>query len=115
MDAPIKMMLIFLEDTDTWGESRAPLYEAIMEALIQARISGASVHSGIMGFGASRRLHRKRLFGVTDEKPVTITVVESEAKLRAILPKLRSMVQEGMILLVDAEVAHYGVRGAEQE
>ena len=115
MDAPIKMMLIFLEDTGTWGESRAPLYQYIMEALIQAQISGATVHSGIMGFGASRRLHGKRLFGITDEKPVTITVVESEVKLRAILPKLRSMLPEGMILLVDVEVAHHGVGGAEQE
>lgn len=110
MHAPVKMMLIFVDETDTWGESRVPLYEAIVESLMHADISGATVQSGIMGFGANRQLHRKRLFGVTDERPVTITVIESEAKLRTVLPKLRSMVKEGLVFLVDGEVLHLGLR-----
>ncbi len=112
MDAPAKMMLIFLDETDRWGESRAPLYEAIVETLFQSGIAGATVHNGIMGFGANLYLHRKRLFGVTDERPVTITVIDSETKLRAVLPRLRTMVQEGLIFLVDGEVLHLGLRGA---
>jgi PII-like signaling protein len=114
MEAPVKMMLIFVDETDTWGESRVPLYEAIVESLMRAGISGATVHSGIMGFGANRQLHRKRLFGVTDERPVTITVIENEAKLRAVLPKLQAMVTEGLVYLVDGEVLHLGLRGDEQ-
>jgi PII-like signaling protein len=110
MQAPVKMMLIFVDETDTWGESRVPLYEAIVESLMHAGIAGATVQSGIMGFGANRQLHRKRLFGVTDERPVTITVIESEAKLRTVLPKLRSMVKEGLVFLVDGEVLHLGFR-----
>ncbi len=111
MSAPHKMMLIFLDETDQWGESRVPLYEAIVEMLLEAGIAGATVHSGIMGFGINRHLHRKHLFGVTDDHPVTITIVESEEKLRGLLPKLRSMVKEGMIFLVDGEVLHWGLRG----
>ncbi len=114
MQAPVKMMLIFVDETDTWGESRVPLYEAIVESLMQAGVSGATVHSGIMGFGANRQLHRKRLFGVTDERPVTITVIENEAKLRSVLPKLQAMVKEGLVFLVDGEVLHLGLRGDEQ-
>lgn len=109
MEAPVKMMLIFMDDTDTWGDSRVPLHEAIVEALLKAGISGATVNYGVMGFGSNRHLHRKRLFGVTDEKPVTITVVESDAKLQAILPKLRTMVKEGLIFLLDGEVVHLGL------
>lgn len=115
IEPPVKMMLIFIDETDTWGETRVPLYEAIVESLLQAGLSGATVHSGIMGFGANRHVHRKRLFGVTDERPVTITVIESESKLRAVLPKLRSMVKEGLVFLVDGEVLHLGLRGDEQE
>lgn len=114
MQAPVKMMLIFVDETDTWGESRVPLYEAVVESLMQAGVSGATVHSGIMGFGANRQIHRKRLFGVTDERPVTITVIENEAKLRAVLPKLQAMVKEGLVFLVDGEVLHPGLRGDEQ-
>lgn len=115
MDAPVKMMLIFVDETDTWGESRVPLYEAIVESLMHAGIAGATVQSGMMGFGANRQLHRKRLFGVTDERPVTITVVENEAKLRSLLPKLRSMVAEGLVFLLDGEVLHLGLRSNGRE
>lgn len=105
MDAPVKMLLIFIDETDTWSEARVPLYEAIVEMLMQAGVSGATVHAGIMGFGSNRNLHRKRLFGVTDERPVTIAVIENEAKLRGLLPKLRTMVREGLLFLVDGEIA----------
>jgi len=115
MQPPVKMMLIFIDETDTWGESRVPLYEAIVESLLQAGVSGATVHSGIMGFGVNRLMHRKRLFGVTDERPVTITVIESESKLRAVTPKLRSMVREGLVFLVDGEVLHPGLPGDAEE
>jgi uncharacterized protein len=113
MDAPVKMMLIFIEETDTWGDARVPLYEALVEVLLHAGLSGATVHQGVMGFGASRHMHRKRLFGVTDERPITITVVENEQKIRTFLPRLRTMVKEGLILLVDADVVHVGVRETE--
>ena len=104
IEAPAKLLLIFIDETDTWGESRAPLYEAIVEKLHESGIDGATVHSGIMGFGANRRMHRKRLFGVTDDRPITITVIDTEAKLRAVLPKLSEMVVEGLLFLVDGEV-----------
>ncbi|MCS7023302.1 MAG: DUF190 domain-containing protein [Bryobacteraceae bacterium] len=112
---PVKLMLIFLDETDTWGESRTPLYEAIVESLLQAGVSGATVIHGVMGFGVGRLLHRKRLFGVTDERPVVIVVVDSEARLRPLLPKLRSMVAEGLIFLTDGEVVHLGRQGVRAE
>jgi PII-like signaling protein len=58
----------------------------------------------MMGFGSHGKVHRKRLFGVSDDKPVTITVVDSEHKIRAILPEIRGMVKEGLVVLLDAEV-----------
>ena len=104
MDAPTKLLLIFIDETDTWGKARVPLYEAVVEKLFESGIAGATVHTGIMGFGANRRLHKKGLFGVTDDRPITICVIDSEAKLRAVLPKLKEMVTEGLLFLVDGEV-----------
>ena len=45
-----------------------------------------------------------RLFGVSDDKPVTITAVDSERKIREILPEIRGMVKEGLVVLLDAEL-----------
>ncbi len=104
IEAPVKLLLIFVDETDTWGESRVPLYEAIVERLYDLGINGATVHSGIMGFGANRRMHKKGLFGVTDDRPMTISVIDTENKIRAVLPRLKEMVVEGLLFLVDGEI-----------
>jgi len=102
MTPPVKMLQIFLDETDLWNAQ--PLYEAIVRRLRQAGISGATVHHGIMGFGSHMKVHHKRLFGISDDKPVVITVVDSESKIREIVPEIRGMVKEGLVVLLDAEV-----------
>ncbi len=102
MTPPVKVLQIYIDETDTWEQM--PLYEAIVRRLRQLEVSGATVHAGIMGFGSHMSVHRKRLFGITDDRPVIITVVDNEAKLRQILPEIRRMVHEGLVILHDAEV-----------
>ncbi len=100
--APEKMLLVFVDETDMWHQER--LYEAIVRVLERNGIAGATVLSGIMGYGIHRRIHRKGLFGVSDDKPVTVVVVDREERIRAVLPVLSQMVKEGLIALQDAEV-----------
>lgn len=102
MTPPVKMLVVYVDDTDSW--ETGPLYEAIVRRLRQLGMAGATVHHGIMGFGAHMKVHHKRLFGISDDKPVVITVVDNEQKIREILPEIRSMVTEGLIVLLDAEV-----------
>ena len=102
MTPPVKMLVIFLDDTDLWKAQ--PLYEAIVRRLRQAGLAGATVHHGIMGFGSHMKVHHKRLFGISDDKPVVIMVVDSESKIREIAPEIRSMMKEGLMVMVDAEV-----------
>ena len=104
MTAPARMLKIFIDETDVWGETQMPLHEAIVRRLRQLEVSGATVQQGIMGFGSHMKVHRKRLFGISDDRPVIITVVESEEKLRQILPEIRGMVSEGLLTLQDVEV-----------
>lgn len=102
MKAPAKLLLLFVNETDTWHNR--PLYQAIVERLHQLKIAGATAHVGMMGFGHHLRMHHKGLFGISDDRPVTILVVEEEVTLRAALPELRQMVREGLIALLDAEI-----------
>jgi uncharacterized protein len=99
---PAKMLLIFIDQTDMW--QNAPLHEAIVRVLQQNGIAGATVLSGIMGYGIHRRIHRRGLLGVSDDKPLTIAAIDSEDKLRNVLPAVRPMVREGLIGLTDFEV-----------
>ena len=97
-----KMLVIFIAETDMWQDAR--LYAAIVTTLERQGIAGATVNLGLMGYGRHRRIHRKGLFGVSDDKPVTIMAVDTEEKLRAVLPSIIPMVSEGLILLQDTEV-----------
>jgi hypothetical protein len=102
MIEPVKMLLMFVNETDRWND--APLYQAIVMRLRQLNIAGATAQTGIIGFGHHHVLHHKGLFGISDDRPVTITAVDQESKLRAVLPELREMVREGLIVLLDAEL-----------
>ncbi len=102
MEPRAKMLLVFVDESDTWDD--LPLYEAIVQKLRQLDVSGATVQAGIMGFGSHMKVHRKGLFGISDERPILISVVEGEEKLRRVLPEIRPMVREGLLLLLDAEV-----------
>ena len=102
IEAPVKMLLIFIDQTDTWQNK--PLHEAIVRVLEQNGIAGATVLSGIVGYGIHRRIHRKGLLGVSDDKPLTIAVIDNEKKVRDLLPTIRPMVREGLIGLTDFEI-----------
>jgi PII-like signaling protein len=102
IQAPAKLLVIFIDETDTWNNT--PLYEAIVRRLRQLNVAGATVHIGVMGYGSHGTVHHKHLFGVSDDRPVTISVVENAEKLRSILPEIRPMVREGLIMLSDVEV-----------
>ena len=102
MREPVKLLLIFVNETDRWHD--VPLYHALVHRLRQLDIAGATAHAGILGFGHHKRLHHKGLLGISDDRPVTVTAVDEEQKLRALLPELREMVREGLILFLDAEL-----------
>ncbi|HZR23272.1 MAG TPA: DUF190 domain-containing protein [Vicinamibacterales bacterium] len=102
MNAPIKMLLMFVNETDMWNNH--PLYQAIVERLRQLDIAGATATPGLMGFGHHHRMHHKGLFGIADDRPMTIVAVDEESRLRAVVPEIRAMVREGLLLLVDVEL-----------
>lgn len=102
MKGSAKLLLMFVNETDAWHGR--PLYEAIVERLHQLNVAGATAQTGIMGFGHHMRMHHKGLFGIADDRPVTILAVDREERIRAALPELRTMVREGLIALIDTEV-----------
>ncbi len=102
MKTSVKMLLIFHDETDMFNE--IPLYEAIVQRLHERDISGATVQRGIMGFGGHGKVHRKGLFGISDDRPITIYVVDTADKLEPVIPEIRGMIEEGVVLLVDAQM-----------
>ena len=97
-----KCLMIFIEDTDTWKGER--LYEVIVRLMHKRGLDGATAVSGITGFGAAGHIHRKGLFGVSDEKPIIIVAIDSEAKIKEAIEAVAPLIKEGLICTYDTEV-----------
>lgn len=73
------------------------LYRAIVEVLLEEGISGATVVHGIEGYGAHKHIHTARIVDLSVDLPVMIIAVDRTEKIEAILPRLDSMIDKGLM------------------
>jgi PII-like signaling protein len=98
-----KLMRIYVCEKDKWQGK--PLHEALVESLRVHDIAGVTVYRGIAGYGQGGRLHQDRALG--HDLPVMLSVVDSEERIRAYLPRLDEMITRGLVALSDVEVIKY--------
>ncbi len=106
------MLLIFFDESDTWGDPRIPLYEAVVRVLLDEGVAGATVLRGVLGYGAAHKLTQDILSGSSADRPVAVVSIDREEKLRAVLPRLQPMITEGLVFLASGEVLHWAGGGA---
>jgi uncharacterized protein len=102
-----------LATADLYGEDdktreRRPLYEAIVMKARDARLAGATVLRGPMGFGHSSRLHTTKILRLSEDLPLVIEIVDTEEKIKAFLPILDEMMPSGLVTLEKVQVLQYG-------
>jgi len=107
------LMRIHIGERDRFNGN--PLHQEIVELLRKRGYAGATVLRGITGFGASSRVHRAGILGLSLDLPLIIECVETEEKIRSILPELDLMMEGGMITLERAKVIMYRPHRAEEE
>ena len=100
-----KLMRIFIGENDKWHDK--PLHKALVESLRANDIAGVTVYQGILGYGANRRIHRDTALHLSHDRPMMLSVVDSEEKLRSFFPILDGMVQQGLVVLSDVDVIKY--------
>jgi len=100
-----KLLRIFVGERDRG--SGQPLYTAIVEKLRQAGLAGATVFKGIEGYGEHARVHAARVIDLASDLPILIEVVDTEERIRAFLPALDAMVEEGLVTLESVEFIRY--------
>ncbi|MGH7487742.1 MAG: DUF190 domain-containing protein [bacterium] len=92
-----------------------PLYEEIVDILRRRKYAGATVFRGVLGFGASSRVHREHFFGLSLYLPIVIECVETDERIKAILPELDAIIEGGMITLERANVIMYRSHKPDEE
>lgn len=106
------LLRIYIGDNDRWHGR--PLYHAIVERMRQEGLAGATVLRGIEGFGAKQHFHTSRILRLSEDLPLLIEAVDSEQKIRAILPLMDEMVGDGLITLEKVEVIAYRAGARDQ-
>lgn len=108
IEGKARMMRIYIGESDRWKER--PLYQALVEAMRANDIAGVTVYKGILGYGAHRRIHKDKPLLLSRDASIMLSAVDTEDKLRAFLPLVEEMVQEGLVVLSDVEIIKYSHR-----
>jgi PII-like signaling protein len=77
-------------------------------------LAGATVFRGIEGYGASTLIRRPHHLSFSHDAPVMVSVIDSEEKIRKLIPFLDEMVAEGLIAVSDVEVIKYVHQGGQR-
>ena len=104
LEGKAKMLRIHFGEDNTWHGK--PLYEAIVAKCRELDIAGATVFRGIEGYGASTLIHKKHLLRSSD-RPIMVSVIDTEPNINKLLPALDEMVDEGLIAMSEVEVIRY--------
>ena len=95
MEGERDLLRIFIGERDKYHGK--PLYHGIVDLLRRNHFAGATVLRGIMGFGATSKLHTDRFDVLSIDMPIVVECVESAEKIDAVLSELETMVGGGLI------------------
>lgn len=113
MENKATMMRIYIGESDRWKGK--PLYEALVEAMRANDIAGVTVYRGILGYGAHRRMHKDKPLRLSPDASIMLSAVDSEEKLRALLPIVDQMVEEGLVVFSEVDIIKYSFRAHDAE
>ncbi len=94
---PAKLLRIHVSESDR--HNGKPLHEAIVDRCRGLGIAGATVFRGVEGFGETAELHRPRL--LHRDQPIQIVIVDTEEKMRTLVPAIEAMLDTGVMALSD--------------
>jgi PII-like signaling protein len=93
--------------SDSARYEHKPLYEAILELLHREGIAGATVAHGTAGYGADKQLHTIKILRLSNDLPVIVTAIDSREKIEAVVPKLDTVIEKGLVTVEDVKIVFH--------
>jgi PII-like signaling protein len=109
IEGKAQLMRIYIGEHDQWQDK--PLHESLVHAMRANDLAGVTVYRGILGYGAHRRMHKDAALHLSHDSSIMLSVIDTEEKLRAFLPIVEQMVDEGLVVLSDVDIIKYAYRG----
>ena len=107
MQAPQQAVLLRIYTEEGKQDGHRPLYEAIVLKARAAKLAGATVLRGPMGYGLHGVIHTAKVLDLSVRLPLVIEIVDSEEKINSFLPVLDEMIGGGLVTLEKVKVVHY--------
>ncbi len=85
-----------------------PAYKAILELLKRRGIPGATVLRGIESYGPRSGEHTVDILRFSMDLPVVIDTIAESGAIEGVLPEVRAMLKEGLVMTLEVEVEHGG-------
>src|SRR3990172_9460006 len=99
------LLRIFIGESDK--HDGKPLYEWLVQEAKARQLEGVTVLRGIMGFGASSRIHTSKLERLSLDLPIVVEIVDSKTRLDDFLKHIDPVISGGMATLEKAQVRLY--------
>jgi hypothetical protein len=103
------LLRIFIGESDEYGGR--PLHEAIVLKAREMSLAGATVLRGPMGFGRSSRLHTAKILRLSEDLPIVIEMVDTEAKIEQLIAATEAMLGSSLVTVEKVSVIRYGHNG----
>ena len=100
-----KLLRIFIGESDTL--SGKSLFEAIVLKARELNLAGATVTRGVMGFGATSRIHSSKVLQLSEDLPVIIEIVDTKDKIDTLIPFLDEYIKDGLVTIENVEAILY--------
>jgi hypothetical protein len=109
-----KLLRVFIGEADK--VHGAPLHEAILLAAREQGVAGVTVLRGVAAYGASSRLHTAKVLRLSEDLPLVLEIVDTEANIEAFLTTLHELLDAagcgGLITMEAVDVIRYFPRNS---
>ncbi len=104
-----ELLRIFIGESDKHGGR--PLYEVIVKMARERGLAGATVLRGVLGFGATSRLHTAKILRLSEDLPIVVEIVDEPGRIAEFVAELDTIIKEGLVTLEKARVIIYRSNG----
>ena len=99
------LLRIFIGESDKYQGQ--PLYEWLVLQAQEQGLAGATVLRGLMGFGAHSRIHTFKIERLSEDLPLVVEIVDTQAKLEQFLNLIDPAISEGLATMEKVQVRFY--------
>lgn len=99
------LLRIFIGESDKYQGK--PLYEWLVLTAREQGLAGATVVRGIMGYGLKSRIQTTKILRLSQDLPIVVEIVDTEANLEEFLELVDGAVKDGLATLEKAQIRFY--------